>query len=171
MDPSGAYPGIELKSWRRHIIHEKPEITLVLDEIGSARGADIVLRFHSKCEILPEQAFTLLEGSGGKMAIIPLTGDTFSFSKGRHAFQRVREDTDFAWIPYVDLNLEAQSTKTIVANLIVPVEDSNDADAIASACSLSGNTGDGYTVTFEARGGKYQYRFRSDSNGQLILSD
>ena len=33
LDPTDAYPKKELKKWRRHIILEKPAITVVLDEV------------------------------------------------------------------------------------------------------------------------------------------
>ncbi|MCK4827732.1 heparinase II/III family protein, partial [bacterium] len=47
MDPTNAYPKIELKSWRRHIILEKPFITIVLDEVECAKDVEIEVRFHS----------------------------------------------------------------------------------------------------------------------------
>jgi hypothetical protein len=45
MDPTHAYPGKELKRWRRHIVLEKPAITVVLDEVETLPGADIRARF------------------------------------------------------------------------------------------------------------------------------
>ena len=45
MDPTHAYPGKELKRWKRHIILEKPVITVVLDEIETQAGADVRARF------------------------------------------------------------------------------------------------------------------------------
>ncbi len=47
MDPTHAYPGKELKQWRRNIVLEKPAITLVLDEVSSAIGAKIAARFFT----------------------------------------------------------------------------------------------------------------------------
>lgn len=45
MDPTRAYPGRELKRWRRHIILEKPAITVVLDEVDALPGASVRARF------------------------------------------------------------------------------------------------------------------------------
>ena len=45
MDPTRAYPGKQLKKWRRHIVLEKPAVTLLLDEVGADAGADIRARF------------------------------------------------------------------------------------------------------------------------------
>ncbi len=45
MDPTHAYPGKELKRWKRHIVLEKPTITLVLDEVDALPGADVRARF------------------------------------------------------------------------------------------------------------------------------
>lgn len=45
MDPTHAYPNKQLKKWRRNIILEKPNITVLLDEVGSEIGAKIEARF------------------------------------------------------------------------------------------------------------------------------
>jgi hypothetical protein len=45
MDPTHAYPGKQLKKWRRHVVLEKPAVTLILDEVGTEAGADIRARF------------------------------------------------------------------------------------------------------------------------------
>jgi Heparinase II/III-like protein len=45
MDPTHAYPGKELKHWRRNIVLEKPAVTLVVDEVGADIGATIAARF------------------------------------------------------------------------------------------------------------------------------
>jgi hypothetical protein len=45
MDPTHAYPGRELKHWKRHIVLEKPAITVVLDEVEALPGADVRARF------------------------------------------------------------------------------------------------------------------------------
>ena len=45
MDPTRAYPNSELKKWRRSIILEKPNITVVLDEVGANPGSEIKTRF------------------------------------------------------------------------------------------------------------------------------
>ena len=47
MDPTQAYPQKELKKWRRHIILEKPLITIVVDEVTAEKGSEIEARFRS----------------------------------------------------------------------------------------------------------------------------
>ena len=41
MDPTNAYPGKELKKWRRNIVFEKPDIMLILDEVEAKTGSKI----------------------------------------------------------------------------------------------------------------------------------
>jgi hypothetical protein len=45
MDPTHAYPGKELRKWRRSIVLEKPALTVVLDEVGANPGSEIKARF------------------------------------------------------------------------------------------------------------------------------
>ena len=49
----------ELKKWRRNIILEKPNASLVLDEIHSNKKAKIQLRFHSDVEVNIQDDFVL----------------------------------------------------------------------------------------------------------------
>ena len=38
LDPSGAYPEGDLKSWRRHLILDKPDLTVIVDEVTAREG-------------------------------------------------------------------------------------------------------------------------------------
>lgn len=51
MDPTHAYPGRELKGWKRWIILEKEtNVVLVVDQVQCAAGAQIEARFHPGVE-------------------------------------------------------------------------------------------------------------------------
>lgn len=51
MDPTRAYPGKELKAWRRWIVLDKEHnTTVVLDRVRCAVGAEIEVRFHPGVE-------------------------------------------------------------------------------------------------------------------------
>ncbi len=177
LDPSGAYPGKELTSWRRHIIYEKPVITIVLDEIGSSEGAEIALRFHSECETRIDKDWLLLEGNDSRMALIPVATDpqvNLTFREGRHAFQRVREDTDFSWIPYNDLITTALATRTVIGTVIFPVADGSEAKRVTSSMSLKKSGAGGLVLSFITGGKRYVYTYavtyNDDADG-LRLSE
>ncbi len=72
MNPTKAYPNKELKEWKRHIVLDKPEITVVLDEINAEPGSEIEVRFHPGVDFEIQENLILLEGKNGKMAVIPL---------------------------------------------------------------------------------------------------
>jgi hypothetical protein len=73
LDPTNAYPKNELKGWKRHIILEKPEITVVLDEVTAEPGSKVEIRFHPGVEHEVSGDFVYLKGENGNMALIPVT--------------------------------------------------------------------------------------------------
>ena len=173
MDPSGAYPGEELKDWRRHITYEKPLITVVLDEIGAEPGSEIRVRFHTKCGMEFGDGYSLLKDNAGTMALIPVTAEKYAFEENRHAFQRVREGTDFAWIPYFDTVITARNERTVLGSIILPVADEGEAARICDSVSRKGNGRDSLEIAFSYGGKRYTYMY-SWVNGEkegLLLVD
>ena len=61
LDATNAYPGNELKSWRRQIILDKPVTTVVLDEVKCTEGAEIEVRFHSAAQQHIREHYALLK--------------------------------------------------------------------------------------------------------------
>lgn len=175
MDATNAYPKRELKLWRRHIIHDKPLVTVVLDEVGAAPGAEIETRFHSKCATTMHDGFVLLEDNGGMMALIPAPETAFTFREGKHAFQRIREgtgqtqrdNTDFKFVPYFGTILSASSETTLIPTVIVPVESGKDAAALRKSMRFQ-KSGSGYNLTFTWRGKKMRYSFSSANDGLIL---
>ena len=115
MDPTNAYPKKELQKWRRHVVLEKPNITIVLDEIHTPKNSNIEVRFHSGVDLNINNGAVLLKGNKGSMALIPVTDQDYSIKKGRHPSQMVNATQPFNWIDYFDVEITAQSKKTIVA--------------------------------------------------------
>jgi hypothetical protein len=168
LDATNAYPQQHLKGWRRHLILEKPEITVALDEVRSAKGAEIEVRFHSECAATPKGAYTLLKGERGHMALIPVSGTSFQFRTGRHADLPVMATAQFKWIPYFGAVLTAESEKTDIVTIILPVKDDAEAAAVAKSAGLSRDGGGIVSVKF-ARGGKnYSYRFANGAEGLAL---
>jgi hypothetical protein len=170
MDPTKAYPNKELKEWKRHIVLEKPEITVVLDEITADPGAEIEVRFHPGVDFQVEDDLVMLEGSSGNMALIPLSEDAYTLQPGRHASQFINATSRFSWIDYFDTEIKSKENKTIVATLIMPVDNSQEARQIASTKDLKIDGSGTVTVSFSRMGEKYSFNFENRKGG-LVLKD
>ena len=165
MDPTGAYPGKELKGWRRHIILEKPVITVILDEVKAKRGAEIETRFHSEAIQRVRDRYLLLDGEKGKMALIPVIDEGFTFRPGKHADQPVQKTASFKWIPYCSSVVTAQSTTTVIATIILPVEDDTEAKEIVKSTKRTEDSFGNLTVSFILAGKTYIYRYEKGPDG------
>ncbi len=168
VDASNAYPKRELRSWRRHLALEKPEITVVLDEVESARGAEIEARFHSECPVRLREEYALLGDDKGLMALIPLAETAFRFRSGRHADLPVMEDARFEWIPYFGTVLSARDEKTALATIILPVKDENEAKAVTASAKLKRDGDETMTVRFARGGREYTFRFERGAEGLAL---
>ena len=170
MDASDAYKGVELKGWRRHVILEKPEITLVLDEIISKPGAEIELRFHSGVRSEIKDKLVMLTGEAGKMVLIPVTGENFMFRPGMHAVQVVHMEMPLTWEPYFGTVLNSKSEKTEIATLILPVVDESQAYSVANSIVRETDDSGNLSVSFTKDGYTHSYLFRRDAQGYLLLN-
>jgi len=95
MNPTKAYPNKELKGWKRHVVLEKPEITVVVDEVSAAPGSEIEVRFHPGVDFKVQEGLVLLEGGGGKMALIPLSKEEVTVQAGKHTSQYINATNRF----------------------------------------------------------------------------
>jgi len=161
LDPTRAYPNEELKGWRRHIVHDKPQVTVILDEVKSARGAEVEARFHSAAAQTVRDGFVLLEKGGDTMALIPAVEGDFTLREGRHAILMAQRNAKFRWVNYFGTVVTAPSEHTVLASIIVPVKDAAEAESIAGSIRISAD-GNGRTISFRRGGEKYDYRFAGD---------
>ncbi len=167
LDPTNAYVGTDLKGWRRHVILEKPDIAVVLDEVKSATGAEIEARFHSACPQVTKSGWILLDGSGGDMALVPVYSGESVIRPGRHAYQALFRNAEFVWIPYVGTMVTAPGERTVLAHIVLPIGGAAEGDAVArSARIVSGP--DGCVVVFTAGGREYRYSFAATPDGLLL---
>lgn len=169
MDPTNAYPKKELKNWRRHVILEKPEITVVLDEIKASPGSRIEVRYHPGVDFEMNDKFVLLENDKGKMALIPVALQDFEMVEGKHAVQYVNATKDFSWVPYFDTELNAKSEKTTVAAVILPVTDAGEALSIAASKQLKQDLAGNLSLSFKKKGTSYTFRFSASAEGLMLL--
>ena len=165
MDPTNAYPRKELKKWRRHVLLDKPEITLVLDEIQSEPGSSIEVRFHPRVDYSIEGDLVMLEGEEGKMAIIPLTVQDYQLIPGKHASQFVNETNEFFWVDYIDTEVRADDEETSIATLILPVAGLDEARIIAASKKLERDSAGNLSVIFTRGGKEFRYDFVSPGEG------
>lgn len=193
MDPTNAYPQKELKGWRRHVILDKPNnITLILDEVKSAKGAEIDARFHSEAKFETVKSFLLLKGDGGwdmgrsresryirttddqltndnsTMALIPIINAPFSIHEDRHASLPVNASYELEWIPYFGILTEAVAEKTVLASLILPVENKQQAQQIAATAHLADGADRKVVVTFLVDNKPHEFIFRGEQEGLLF---
>ena len=168
MDPTGAYPGKELKGWRRHIILEKPVITVVLDEVKAQLNAEIETRFHSEATQHIRNGYLLLDGDKGKMALIPLVDGNYILRPGKHDVLPVQEKVPFKWIPYCGTVVIARDTTTVIATIILPVEDDTEAKEIFKSAKRSEDSLGNITVSFAKSGRTYSYRYEKEPEGLVL---
>lgn len=166
MDPSNAYPKEELKAWRRHLVLDKPDVVLVLDEVKSQPGSIIEARFHPDVDMIVQDDITLLTGNKGKiMAIIPISKS--KMESGRHAYLPVRANADLTWIPYVSSLITAQNENSIIAHIVLPVDDLEQAIIIKKSISF-GKSGQNQELSFTYNGEGYSYRFEQGTEGLAL---
>lgn len=167
MDPTNAYPKEHMKSWRRNLILDKPDIVLVLDEVKSEIGAAIEARFHPGVKMEVKDNLTLLTGKKGNlMAIIPL--DISEMEAGRHAYLPVRADADLVWIPYASSLIKASSEHSLIAHIVLPVEDLAEAKKIQQSFSLKKASAKKQELSFTYKGKKHSYRFVQREGGLVL---
>ncbi|MCF6332383.1 MAG: heparinase II/III-family protein [Draconibacterium sp.] len=168
MNPTKAYPNKELKGWRRHIVLEKPEITIVLDEIKAYPGAKIEVRFHPGVDFEIKKDFVFLKGEKGEMAFIPIVKQQFEIQQGKHASQFINATKDFSWIDYFDTEVKAQGEKTIVATLILPVTNSEEAQKIVASKQIKQDKLGDLSLSFKRKGISYLYEFNLSDDGLIL---
>ncbi len=173
MDLSGAYPGKELIGWRRHLILEKPVITVVLDEISALKGSEIEVRFHSKTIQRARDRYLLLDGKKGDMALIPVVEGSYSFRANKHPVMEASGLTGrlakFRWEPYCSVVVTAQDDYTVIATVILPVSGEDEALEIVDSISRNSDRSGNVILSFSSNGRIYTYSFRKGADG-LILS-
>ncbi len=168
MDPSDAYPKKELKKWRRHVVLDKPDVTLIVDEIDAAPGAEIEVRFHPGVGYTVEDDFVFLEGKGGKMALIPLTNQNFELTPGKHASQFVHAAKSFDWLHYFDTELIAKGENTVLCTLILPVENMAEAKGIVESGKITTDTSGNLSVEFKSKDENFAFEFSNTKEGLVL---
>ena len=164
MDPSGAYPGKELKGWRRHIVHDKPHVTVVVDEVQSSPGAEIEARFHSACKIDVRDRHVLLRGEKGMMAVIPVVDGRFSIREGKHPVLPIKKSARYSTIPYFCMVLKAEKERSVIATVILPVEDFTDAEQLAKSVIMKTDSSGNLSLSIS----RHSWEFKMGNDGLVL---
>ena len=168
MNPTKAYPNKELKDWRRHVVLEKPEITILVDEVVANPGSEIEVRFHPGVDFEVHEGFVFMEGEKGKMALIPVAIENIDIKPGKHASQFINATNDFFWVDYFDLETKTKSEKTVVATIILPVENLQEAKIISDSNKMSIDKSGNIFISFSKNGKDYSFEFENRKGGLVL---
>ena len=123
------------------------------------------MRFHPGVDLKILEDYVLLEGKEGTMALIPLTEKDFTIIQGRHPSQMVNATQSFSWIPYFDLNFKATGNKTIIGNLILPVDNENQVGDIIASKKIEINKEGSLSISFSYKNKIFKYFFKNNKSG------
>lgn len=169
MDPSEAYAGDHLKQWRRHIVLEKPNITLILDEVSCLPGSEIEARFFPGVENVEiRKTFTLLsDDEGYKMAVIPVCSEPVVTGNGKLPFLPVKKEVEMQLLPYFNSKVNATKQITILATLILPVNNITEGDQIVKSIKYNDQE-NGLGLSFKANSNAHSFNFIKVDEGLLL---
>ena len=164
IDASGAYPDGHMKGWRRHIMLQKPDITVVVDEIVTEPGAEIEARWHSETDMVGRDGWLLLDGDAGDMALIPSAGRAWEFRADHHPILPAKLHARFERLPYCGVVTAAGSERTVLVTVILPVGNDAVARAVRDSIVREDDADGGFRVSLVADGRKIAYRFTRDGD-------
>ncbi len=170
LDPTGAYPGKQLKRWQRHIVYDKPLTTLVLDEVTASKGAEITVRFHQAETADLRDGYALLKSGDDMMALIPVADAPVTLRPGRHAILMAQRSASLRWVHYFDIVATAGEPVTVIGSIIVPVESESEAVSVLNSIQSSTAGNGAREITFTANGGRHLYSFANGKDG-LVLGE
>ncbi len=167
MDPTNAYARQHLKKWRRHIVLEKPTVTLVMDEITCSPGSEIEARYFPGVKGFETgEKYTLLTDEDGfSMAVIPVCSENVAIAKSRSPFLPVKKEAVVEWIPYFTLKVIAKEQTTILLTLIIPVVNREEAARTGNSIRLSRLQDESYKVSYTYRRKNYTCHFHKTTDG------
>lgn len=170
MDPTNAYPGQHLKKWRRHIVLEKPNAVLVLDEISCLPGSEIEARFFpGVTKFESNKTYTLLTDDDNRsMAVFPKCKEQITIENAKLPFLPVKKEAVVKWLPYFNSKLKAAEPTTILATVIIPVKNKDEAERVSNKISVSSLSDESYQISFICQNKKYTYRFHKTADGLVL---
>ena len=189
MDPTRAYPGKELKKWRRSIVLDKPSTTLILDEVDASPGATIQARFFPAAaarqgrpgretsrvplpvgvdhRVIRDHA--LLSAERHMMALIPLVLDNdFEMIEDKIAAVPVTEDAELTWIPYLEAVTKARTRVSVIATILLPVRDQEDAAQAVKSARITRIGERHIEITITRESAAFKWLFERQQEGLVL---
>jgi len=170
MDPTKAYPGKHLKKWRRHIVLQKPDVTLLLDEISCLPGSAIEARFFPGVKNMESvENYTLLKDENGHtLAVFPVCKERIVIENSKLPFLPVKKEAIVEWIPYFNSKVTAAEPTTYLVTLIIPVKNREEAGSIGKSISVLQQKDETYRVFFKNQNSNHTFQFRNTSDGLVL---
>ncbi|MDP2887310.1 MAG: heparinase II/III family protein [Ignavibacteria bacterium] len=188
MDPTHAYPGKELKNWRRNIVLDKPVTTLILDEVEAAPGSAIGARFFPAAAAMQDRPardgraplpsgvdykvypeYALLKSQQHAMALIPLVlGNSFEIAEDKVAALPVTEDARLNWIPYLETVTKAKAQLSVIATILLPVLDQKDAERVVKTARIAHINPNQIEITVSRDGQGFKWLFEKEKDGFVL---
>jgi hypothetical protein len=183
MDPTHAYPGKELKKWRRNIILEKPAVTVIVDEVGAAPGSKIEARFFPGVSAARNARFTpppgveykvssdhvLLTAQRHHLVLIPLVlENSFDIVEDALPSLPATEQAMLSWIPYFETVTTAKSSTSIIATLVLPVNDEKEAEEMVKTAKVVQSNPNEVEVSVGTGAGAYKWLFEKGKDGYAL---
>jgi hypothetical protein len=188
MDPTHAYPNKEMKKWRRSIVLEKPVITVVLDEVDASLDSEIKARFFPGVGTLESGITTRMSESSDRghyqimhnfallddgkrhvMSLIPLVlGNDFKIIEDNIPAVPVTKDSKVTWIPYIETIIKPRMKTSIIATIILPVNDQQEAEKIAETAVIRQVNPDEIEVRINAGIDKCKWIYEKEKDGYTL---
>lgn len=168
LDASAAYPGTHLTEWHRHIVLDKPDLTLIVDEVRCAEGAEVECRFHSEATIEILERHVRLAGSRGAMVLVPVAGGDFRLRPGSHTVLLAQRNARLKLVPYVGIVTRAEEGSVVLAAFIVPLNEGEDGTRAHDAVRMDVDGTGGLAFALDWNGRTRRYRFVRGEHGLAL---
>ncbi len=126
MDPTKAYAGKQLKGWKRTVILDKKNNTVVvLDKVNSAKGAKIDVLFHPSGPMtttVNDDKSVSIEGKKASMEMRPLVNASYDVRKEWQYTVRVVKTDPVQKVPCLFTTLKAPAEKTVIGTVFYPAD-------------------------------------------------
>ena len=74
----------------------------------------------------------------------------------------------FSWIPYFDVTLKATGNITIIAHLILPVDNENQVGDIMASKKIESNSDGSLSISFSYKNQPFKYHFKNNKTGLIL---
>jgi hypothetical protein len=183
MNPTKAYPGKELKEWKRAVVLDKEtDVVLVLDRVSCAKGAKIDVLFHPVATTTVHNGLTATfvgAVSHAEMEMLPLINAPYALTLQTQYTVRVVKDDPIQAVPCLYTTLQAPSANTLIATVFYPsaMKGANGISLNKSDISLNANgfildeSGRNPVIRYTVNGKACVYEFSEDRVSRIVTAE